>query len=590
MFRVSLHRLRPHLMPWLLLVIVGAALCGHGWRRWGDPVIDHGRELYVPWQLAEGQQLYCDVAYPFGPLAPVVSALLFKGFGADSAVWVAGNLVIVLVIAMVIYCVALQFGHRGFAGGIVLIFLTLFAFSHLQIVDNYNFVTPYAQPVTLGLVLLLMGTAALARSLRTHPLRGTIAGHALLGITVLTKPEIALAAVAVVVVFWISTRRLHASDWPTFVRRCACGIGSSMAAFVVVRGLLLPMAPWLEPPPWVFPSGPAGVEFYGQISGLTRWRTNFAQIGAIGLAQIIVAIGAIGVLRVVPQRARLSGAAILSCVLCVGVLWIDRAVMLHVFRAVPLWIAVAWLWMAVQSWTDPLNARLAVIFIWITMAIALLPKIILRVQLDHYGFALAMPSILLLWGWLLSEMPLRLERQLQLRKPWLCGALGITMAIILWHTATSIQLLSSRTAPLGDGPRMWMHDDIRGRAGVLQQVLVHLESSLQPTDRLAVLPEGSYLNVLTGHPSSIPYIAMTPFDLELWPQSTILEALTRDPPEVIVIQARSTAEMGAAFFGPDYGHVIHNWIIENYSREASFGSWPQSPAEYGAIVLRRTGS
>ena len=37
------------------------------WATWGDLSIDAGHEMYVPWVLSEGQMLYRDVWYHYGP-------------------------------------------------------------------------------------------------------------------------------------------------------------------------------------------------------------------------------------------------------------------------------------------------------------------------------------------------------------------------------------------------------------------------------------------------------------------------------------------------------------------------------------------
>lgn len=36
------------------------------WRRWADPIVDFGRELYIPWRLSEGAVLYRDVEDFYG--------------------------------------------------------------------------------------------------------------------------------------------------------------------------------------------------------------------------------------------------------------------------------------------------------------------------------------------------------------------------------------------------------------------------------------------------------------------------------------------------------------------------------------------
>ena len=52
------------------------------WQKWQDLIVDFGQQAYVPWQLAEGQVLYRDIFYIYGPLSAYTHALLFKIFGS----------------------------------------------------------------------------------------------------------------------------------------------------------------------------------------------------------------------------------------------------------------------------------------------------------------------------------------------------------------------------------------------------------------------------------------------------------------------------------------------------------------------------
>ena len=72
-----------------IIIVVGLVMLAISWRKWPDPLIDFGRELYVPWQLSQGAVLYRDIAYFNGPLSPYFNALVFKicGVGLMSLAW-----------------------------------------------------------------------------------------------------------------------------------------------------------------------------------------------------------------------------------------------------------------------------------------------------------------------------------------------------------------------------------------------------------------------------------------------------------------------------------------------------------------------
>ena len=66
----------------LPLLALGIVIPARNWAGWASPLIDFGRELYVPWQLAQGKVLYRDIAYLDGPLPPYLNALWFTVLAA----------------------------------------------------------------------------------------------------------------------------------------------------------------------------------------------------------------------------------------------------------------------------------------------------------------------------------------------------------------------------------------------------------------------------------------------------------------------------------------------------------------------------
>src|SRR5215470_17656168 len=53
----------------LLLFVVAAVAFTQSYQRWLDPIIDTGRDLYIPGQIDQGARLYRDIRYQYPPLA-----------------------------------------------------------------------------------------------------------------------------------------------------------------------------------------------------------------------------------------------------------------------------------------------------------------------------------------------------------------------------------------------------------------------------------------------------------------------------------------------------------------------------------------
>jgi len=75
------------------LLVIWAAWFYGTWGAWGNLTIDSGREMYVPWVLAEGKTLYKDIWYLYGPASPYFNSLLYRLFGVHlNVLYCAGSL------------------------------------------------------------------------------------------------------------------------------------------------------------------------------------------------------------------------------------------------------------------------------------------------------------------------------------------------------------------------------------------------------------------------------------------------------------------------------------------------------------------
>src|SRR5205085_4695112 len=77
-----------------ILALALAGMLAYTWGTWPDPVVDFGRELYVPWQLSQGKVLYRDIAYFNGPLSAYFNSFLFRTLGVSLLTLVVANIAI----------------------------------------------------------------------------------------------------------------------------------------------------------------------------------------------------------------------------------------------------------------------------------------------------------------------------------------------------------------------------------------------------------------------------------------------------------------------------------------------------------------
>jgi hypothetical protein len=98
-----------------VLAIALLALVWWSWGKWLDPLVDFGRELYLPWQITEGRVLYRDLASFNGPLSPYLNALWFTIGGVSLRTLVVANTAIALLLAWLLFALLGRFASAASA-------------------------------------------------------------------------------------------------------------------------------------------------------------------------------------------------------------------------------------------------------------------------------------------------------------------------------------------------------------------------------------------------------------------------------------------------------------------------------------------
>ncbi len=202
--------------PQSAIFILFIAMIAATWQRWTQPLIDHGREMNLPARILSGEPLYTEVQFLYGPFAPHFNALLYYIFGIHLSVLKASGAVCALLILLMVYRLSrmLMSDWESFlVAGLVMVVCAL--------KSTANYIQPYAYASLYGLVFALGSLISIARyivlrskrmrsgeSLENYPvgaaqtsltpnatLRAVIAG-ALAGLASISKPEIAMAALA----------------------------------------------------------------------------------------------------------------------------------------------------------------------------------------------------------------------------------------------------------------------------------------------------------------------------------------------------------------------------------------------------------
>lgn len=125
------------------------------WLKWLHPVIDCGREVYVPWQILDGKILYKDIAYYYGPLAPYLTALFFKICGANLNVIYAIGIFVNIWLCVLVYLLSRQLLGALTSCLVVGIFIQVASIAP-NLGSYEGFIFPYSFAALFGLLFIIL--------------------------------------------------------------------------------------------------------------------------------------------------------------------------------------------------------------------------------------------------------------------------------------------------------------------------------------------------------------------------------------------------------------------------------------------------
>ena len=251
-----------------LLVAIAALAFIQSYQRWLDPIIDTGRDLYIPEQIDHGAKLYRDIRYQYPPLAPYLLAAVTAVVGHSLASYTAIGLAQALGIAALLWVV----GRRTagpIAGFIAALFFVALSFCGAS-TWGANFLFPYSYAATIGMVLMM---AALTLCIYERPAWAVVALFA----ASWCKVEYAMAAVIILAILAMA-RRMTVRAIAAFVVAEGFAVGMALLYFPNLRDNVFADA---------LTRGESARQFFRNVSGLALWQYNVVT-GVLATAGIVL--------------------------------------------------------------------------------------------------------------------------------------------------------------------------------------------------------------------------------------------------------------------------------------------------------------
>jgi hypothetical protein len=582
---------------WAGLLIVAALfvlMAALSWRKWADPVVDFGMQLYVPWRLSVGDVLYRDVMYlPGGPFSQYFNAWLFKIFGVSFRTLIFANLTITAGMLVIIYRGFLAATDRWTATTIGAVIVIGFAFADYGDA-NYNYIAPYCHEAFHGLALSVLAISLLSSWIQKRRWPSIFGAGFCYGIVFLTKPEIFLALSAGVLAAFVlifrngSKFNFIAKSAVTFV---AVALIPPLFFFFYfwrienwqhsLRSTAFAWAPVLN-------HSFANDAYYKWCLGLDHPFANCLRMVTqfILIAAVTALYAAFFRQKIVSSLDRIIALTVSAFLLATvsGMDW-----------AVDLFLPLTSLTSCILLWKNykkrETQNRLVFPLIWSVFGLVLLAKLGFFGRILHYGFVLGMPAFISMIYLLFWFSPEVLEKHGVQYQPFRRLVWWVVIFICLQLLTTDIINYRKLTFAVGYGGDEIITantaTDQRGPA--LAAAISEINKNVAPDDTLAIVPEGAMVNYLCRRVNPTGYPVWLPPEIEAFGQTNMVNAFEQHSPDYILLLHRSVREYHLKYFGqqPQYGQALMRWIRQNYDVVFQEGDVPLQTWHFGLQILQR---
>jgi 4-amino-4-deoxy-L-arabinose transferase-like glycosyltransferase len=474
-------------------------LAAWSWRRWPDLLVDFGQQLYIPWRLASGERLHQEITLLHGPLSQYLNAFWFTLFGPSLTVLVLVNLAILGLLTWIVYRIIRMFAGPLTAVVSCLVLLGVFGFSQYVRQGNYNFVAPYTHESTHGVVLAAGMILALGLALTRGGNRPWGIAGLCLGLAVLTKVEVALAALATAVAGLLCGALFREMRRVPLLWFSGCAVAPAVGFYLYFVSYL-PPGRALRAVGGGFTALSSEVArnpFYRHVAGLDDPSGNLFLM--LVMTGVIVGLGLLAMAA--DSVARNVGREPTTIALAAGavafvslILFPDLLPWRELPRALPLTTAAALLGLSVLVWRHRSDAErrrsLLPAFLAAVFALALLSKAALNLHAYHYGFYLAMPATLVLLVAALEGIPHLLKERFGYGVVFRALAIALIAAGTIFHLRWSREIYGLKNYPVGrDGDTIVTYAPAYHSAGpVVEAALNWLEENTSPYNTFISFP------------------------------------------------------------------------------------------------------
>lgn len=584
---------------WIDFILVISLFCSLfiiTWGYWPDMMVDFGRELYVPWQIASGGLLYQNIAYFNGPFSPYINAIWFLLFGSNILTLYVINTIFLAFFSVLLWYLIKNLSNRLVALVSILVFLCCFAFAQLIGMSNYNFITPYSHEAIHGLYLCTLLILCFWLFYKDKSKKYLIASAIVYGLSLLTKSDILITSTAISFTYFGAN--FFKTDKKVFINRLCLFVTVIFFLLVTVLGLLsikisyaVAMRGMLGPFLELFRFDISGLKFYKSVMGVDDIGGNVLLLIKGVFSWVVYFLPALFMFRnlkswLIKRLPKIDKyyTYLVGLVYCLFLVYFKSEIdFFGIWRPLPIIAFIIFIY-SIKSLRQVVDDKMFLLLLVSVASLSFLLKVFLNVKISHYGFYLSVFPVALAIITFLHILP-----KILFSKDFDPNIIKVpAITFLIWISFMSISLtihfkeLKNIEVNI---PYNSFYTDNRGLyfAEVSNQIYKD-----NPDATVIVLPEGVMFNFLSRFKNPTPYNNFMPPEMLLWGENQILDSIKINPPDYFVITHKDTSEYGYQFFGKDYAKSILDYVADNYITTAILGDIPLQPkSRFGIAIMKK---
>jgi hypothetical protein len=573
-----------------VLALLAVYFLCQSWRKWPDPVVDSGPQWYSIWRVSQGALPYHDFAWNYGPISLLFNGLLFKCFGPGMMVLATANLVIYTGIASLAYLAFRKaWGALG-AFTALAVFISVFSFSMLNTVGNYNYVLPYTHETTHGILLMIVTVFVMAHWCRKPSLAGAFLFGLCGGLAAVLKPEFMLAAgVLGIAALIMRLRQKQPPRWAEYAMLLTGVVLPTLACTAwFARGETWNAALKDSCQAWriIFPSqsGPAAVDQSSYMGFNHGWRNAGWELEATLWASVM--IGAAWAAGWAINRPWSLPARWITAAAAIALAWsVDMGGGFEIGPCFPGLIVIVLVIVVMRvardfRQTGRVEERNLMALALVLLAGAMLARMALRARINHFGFIQAAFSGMVAPAFLVAEVPRWTAPGRWGRRVTLAGLMAMLAMGCRAVVVESAYNHAGQTQAVGAGAdRFYAFDPRLDETGAIVNWCVERLRAIPPAATLLVLPDGSMINYLSRRRRPMPEF--------LSDEENYIQQLGATPPDYVILIWGDHRDGAVRYFGDPGkpGEKIVSYLRQKYTIEAT-----HSGATQWAFLMRRKGA